>query len=215
VLFEDPHLLVLDKPSGVPTQPLRPGEGGTLLGAAVARAPAIAAAGPPLEGGLVHRLDVGTSGVVVFAKNAAQRMHLRDDFNHHRIEKRYLALARGTLPDAAVAEGPIGPGGPDRVRVGPGGQPARTEVEVLARFEDGLLWVEARTSTGRRHQVRAHLADLGAPIVGDPVYGAGPEPLLARLGLHAAAVTLADGRRFEAPVRGALAEVLDGLRKRA
>jgi len=215
VLFEDGELLVLHKPSGWATQPLRPQESNTLLHAAVALAPQIAHAGPPLEGGLVHRLDRGTSGVVIFAKTASVRSALRHDFRAHRIQKQYLALAQGSLPDRVTVDVAIGPGSSkDRVRPydqeEPGGQPAQTEIEVLERLQDNLLWVRACTRFGRRHQVRLHLCHSGAPIVGDETYGDGPKPWLTRLGLHAARVTLPDGRSFEAPVPEDLQHALRG-----
>lgn len=227
VLFEDSALLALSKPSGVPTGPLRPDERGTLLGAAIARAPEIAAAGPPLEGGLVHRLDIETSGVVVFAKDPRTRALLRASLSAHKVEKRYHALvhdSRGALEDGQVIAGAIAQAGkPDRVRVVIAGEAdaleAETTVRVLERFTHlgGLAWIEARTHTGRRHQIRAHLAAAGAPIAGDPIYGThDPTPdTLSRLALHAASFRLPDGRTFEAPLAGDLESVLAALRSQS
>lgn len=223
VLFEDARLLALSKPSGMPTAPLRPGERGTLLGVAIARCAEIAAAGPPLEGGLVHRLDVGTSGVVVFAKDLATRAELRDAFSRGAIEKRYLALAfdPSSRVVGGVIDGWIGPGpSKDRVRVvapeTEGALPARTEVRVRERLPHGLVWIEARAVTGRRHQIRAHLASLGAPIIGDPIYG--PDlprsaSVVTRLALHASVVVLPGGPSITADVDGELRDVLEGLRR--
>lgn len=213
VLFEDAGLLVLDKPSGWHCQPHTPYETGTLLHAAVALAPEVARAGPPLEGGLVHRLDQGTSGVVIFAKTLAQRQALRQAFGRHEVNKTYLALAQGVLRDREVVDAPLGPGpGRSRVRVydaeEAGGQPARTELVVKQRLQHNLLWVEAHTCFGRRHQVRVHLQTAGAPIVGDDLYGDGPQPWLTRLALHASQVKLPDGRSFVAPVPEALSAAL-------
>lgn len=204
ILLEDEGLLVLNKPSGWPTQPLAPGETGTLLNAAVSHAPAIATAGPPLEGGLVHRLDVGTSGAVIFAKTSAVRELFRRAFSEHGIKKRYLALVQGKLHTQIVRRA-IGPGGtPDRVRImealDPKGLSAQTDLRVVDKLCGGYAWVEARTHFGRRHQVRAHLAWAGAPIVGDDIYGAGSKPWLQRLALHACQVVLPDGRVVDAPV---------------
>jgi 23S rRNA pseudouridine1911/1915/1917 synthase len=201
VIEDGGDVLVLDKPAGMPTQPLMPLERGTLLGVAVAVAPEIASAGPPLEGGLAHRLDVDTSGVVVFAKTAAARERLRRSFSGHRISKRYLACVtdRGSLVDPRVVRGAIAPSGP-RVRVldpeDGRGEEARTEVRPLRRVSAERVIVEIVTRFGRRHQVRAHLASIGAPIVGDLLYGGEPN---GRLLLHAHQIELEDGRVFTAP----------------
>ncbi|MEQ9499100.1 MAG: pseudouridine synthase [Deltaproteobacteria bacterium] len=137
-IHEDDELLVLAKPSGLPTTPVHPDEIGTLLNAAVALCPAIADAGPPLEGGAVHRLDTATSGVVLFAKTKRARAELREAFRAHRVEKVYDAIVDGDL-DAVFANGAVtveagivnaGP----RVRVGdgPDALPARSRVERAA-----------------------------------------------------------------------------------
>ncbi len=215
ILLEDEGLLVLNKPSGWPTQPLASGETGTLLNAAVAHAPEIALVGPPLEGGLVHRLDVGTSGVVIFAKTMAVREVFRRAFSEHGIKKRYLALVQGRLHTQIVRRA-IGPGpSQDQVRVleamDPKGLSAQTDLRVVDKLQGEYAWVEARTHFGRRHQVRAHLAWAGAPIVGDDIYGDGPKPWLQRLGLHACQVILPDGRVVDAPVPGDLQSALNHL----
>ncbi|MBK6688531.1 MAG: RluA family pseudouridine synthase [Deltaproteobacteria bacterium] len=202
VLFRDDHLLVLDKPSGLPSGPIRPGENQTLLAAAIGLDPAVGQAGPPLEGGLAHRLDTGTSGVVVFARDRGTWEALRADFRAHRIEKVYLALVHGEWIGERSLTGAIGPGTrADRVRVAeaeedPDALPAHTDVVALRTFSGGTL-VRATTRTGRRHQIRAHLAAAGFPLLGDPIYGPTPTSL-ARLGLHAHRLTLADGRSFTA-----------------
>jgi 23S rRNA pseudouridine1911/1915/1917 synthase len=218
VIFEDEHLLILSKPSGMPTAPLRPGEKGTLLGAAVARVSAIGSIGPPLEGGLLHRLDTETSGLVLFAKDETTRARVRAELSGHAIEKRYLALVidrEGAIPDDFVAEGAILSRG-ERVRVVEPDHdealPARTALHVLRRLRAGFTWIEATTKTGRRHQIRAHLADRGAPIVGDKLYGSpGPSDPIRRLALHASRIVLPDGRAFEAPLPSDLGQALESL----
>lgn len=219
VLHLDAHLLALAKPSGVPTAPLRSGEGGTLLGAAIARCPEVATAGPPLEGGLLHRLDGETSGVVLFARDLETRERLRAAFGAHAIAKRYLAVVcdpggKLAVGAALVIDGAIAPGS-DRQRVRvvapgvagvAGALAARTAVQVLGRCSGGLAVVAADTTTGRRHQVRAHLASAGTPIAADALYGApaveGGPP---RLALHAARLVLPAGLVLEAPVPADLA----------
>ncbi len=192
-----PDLLALDKPSGLPSAPLRPGEPATALSAAVAHDPGIAAAGPPLEGGLLHRLDAGTSGVLLFARSAEARDRGRRWFGRHEVQKRYLAVTVvGPDPLPPVLAAPIRSAGP-RVRVGdgPGALPAASRLTVVERRGATAL-VRVDTAHGRRHQVRAHLAHAGWPIVGDLLYGGRSG---ARLSLHAAWVGLPDGREIAAP----------------
>ena len=219
IVFEDQHVLVLDKPSGIACQPLTVGDDQTLVSAAVAQAPEVGAAGPALEGGLAHRLDIGTSGVVVFAKNAAQRRELRDTFARGRVKKRYLALVHDPLEvftnQGRVLDGAIdAPKGRDRVSVVAAGTPgalvARSVVRLLGRAGP-VAWLQIDTSSGRRHQVRAHLAAAGAPIMHDALYGGSETAGLSRLGLHAQRVRLSDGRVFEAPVTGVLAKQVRAL----
>ncbi len=222
ILFEDEHVLALHKPSGMPVAPLRAGEKGTLLGAALAHANLIASAGPPLEGGLCHRLDIETSGIVVFAKDAATREKVRADFGAHRIEKRYFALVadpEGALDDVGekgrTIEGAI-LGAGERVRVvQPGTKDAleaSTTIHVEERLRGAHRWIEAVAKTGRRHQIRAHLASIGAPIAGDRLYG-GPIESFPRLCLHAHRLVLSDGRSIDAPLPSDLEGVLERLRR--
>lgn len=203
LVAEEGDLLVFDKPSGWACAPLQPGERGTLLAAAVARDPGVAVAGPPLEGGLSHRLDTFTSGIVIFARNAEARSQLRNWFSSHQVRKTYLAVVSAPpRPLPPRFDGPIGPGsGKDRVRVGEGPRALPAQAELQIRVQAADRWsVQVVTYFGRRHQVRAHLAHLGAPIVGDPIYGGSPG---SRLMLHAVEVVLPDGRSFSCPVPSA------------
>jgi 23S rRNA pseudouridine1911/1915/1917 synthase len=197
VLYADVALVAVDKPAGMAAHPLRPGEGGTLASALVARYPECAAASPDArEAGLVHRLDVGTSGVLVAARSAELWPLLRralgggggdaddgvdPDLDDGGCEKTYLAEVAGGPPAAGVGvpvvvDAAIGRSGrrSGKVRVGAGRGllPARTTLIWRAAVAGGDSWlVEARLRRGRAHQVRAHLAHVGAPVVGDPVYG--------------------------------------------
>jgi 23S rRNA pseudouridine1911/1915/1917 synthase len=218
ILYEDAHLLALAKPSGVPVAPLRAAEKGTLLAAAIAHAQEIAEAGPPLEGGLCHRLDIETSGIVLFAKDEATREKVRDDFGAHKIEKRYFALVTdpsGALDRGRTIDGAI-LGAGDRVRVVEVGTKsalsASTEVRLIERLRGAQRWVEAVTVTGRRHQIRAHLASIGAPIAGDKTYGGALE-VCERLALHAHRLTLGSRRAIDAPLPDDLGAVLERLRR--
>jgi 23S rRNA pseudouridine1911/1915/1917 synthase len=222
VLYEDADLVAVSKPAGIPSHPLRPGEGGTLAEALVARYPECARASiDPREGGLGHRLDRGTSGVLVAARHPEAWRRLRQALAAPGCEKLYLAEVVGepqpgsllSLPSVhriaddrwsvTAAIGRIGRSGA-RVKLDGGRNPldARTEVHLLERRGATAL-VEARLSKGRAHQVRAHLAYLGTPVVGDVLYGRDPEN--TELHLHAAVLTLhhpTTGRplRLEAPI---------------
>lgn len=198
VLYEDEALVAVAKPAGLPSHPLRPGERGTVASALVARFPECAQASPdPREGGLVHRLDTGTSGVLVATRQRGLWTPLHEALGGSS-EKTYLAEVAGACT-ATVIDAPIGRVGRrgDHVRVGTGRGllPARTEVTVAAARGESTL-VRARLHRGRPHQVRAHLAHAGHPVLGDPLYGdEAARALAVRLGveglrLHAASVSL-------------------------
>jgi 23S rRNA pseudouridine1911/1915/1917 synthase len=200
VLFEDQHLVAVDKPAGVPSQSLRPSDL-SVAAALIARHPECAAASTdPREGGLGHRLDTGTSGVLVAARSRAAWEGLRRSLGGGRSEKVYLAEVRGAPPGdgprwaVTAAIGRSGRRG-ERVRLDSGRQPlaAHTEVSLVERRGETSL-VEARLAVGRPHQVRAHLAHLGSPVVGDDLYGAAPET--GPLHLHAWTLT------FDHPITG-------------
>jgi 23S rRNA pseudouridine1911/1915/1917 synthase len=198
VLYVDEALVAIDKPAGVPSHPLRPGELGTAANALVARFPECATASRDArEGGLGHRLDNDTSGVLLAARSRDAWDRLRVALRAEDCTKTYLAEVVGDPPERGVATAAIGRAGRRgaRVRVGAGRQPlaARTEWEVVER-RAGTALVRARLHAGRAHQVRAHLAAAGHAIVGDEVYGA-PDPRAAgaaspRLRLHAASIAL-------------------------
>jgi 23S rRNA pseudouridine1911/1915/1917 synthase len=211
LLYEDDALIAIAKPAGVASHPLAPGQLGTAANAIAARFPECATASPnPREGGLVHRLDTGTSGVLIAARSAAVWPELRAALTAGDCEKIYLAEVAGAPADAGRETTPIGRVGRrgGRVRVGGGRQPlpAETAWAVVERRPTTAL-VRVRLGAGRHHQVRAHLAAAGHPIVGDRRYGdAGAderrpvnEPAEGSgeaLHLHAASV------RFRHPISG-------------
>jgi len=199
VLFEDAHLVVVDKPAGVASHPLREGELGTAANAIVAMWPECATASPDArEGGLAHRLDTPTSGVLMAARTRQVWTALRETLAAAGCEKRYLCLVRGAPPDEGHIAADIGRRGRHgrTVRVGGGRNPQAAETRwTVVRRGEGRTLLEARLHAGRAHQVRAHLAAAGFPIVGDDRYGeeasneTGASPAVG-LRLHAAAIHL-------------------------
>ena len=176
VIHEDEDLVAIDKPAGMPSHPLRPHEQGTAANAIVARWPGCAdASQDPREGGLGHRLDTATSGVLIAARSRVAWRALRRALAVASCEKVYLCEVWGAPSDAGVIDADIGrQGRRGRVVRTDGGRqprPAETRWTVIARGP-GMTLVEARLHAGRPHQVRAHLAAAGFPIVGDDRYGA-------------------------------------------
>ncbi|HSP18887.1 MAG TPA: pseudouridine synthase, partial [Myxococcaceae bacterium] len=217
VLHVDPQLVAVDKTDGMPSHPLQPGERGTVVNALVARYPECAdASDDPREGGLVHRLDTLTSGVLLAARDAAAWRALRDAFTERRVEKVYLAVVTGPVADTGDIDLPLRHRG-DHVEpaLGGGGREALTSFQVRARAGDAAL-LEVRIQTGVLHQIRAHLAAVGAPVLGDLAYGGRAHPGLDRFFLHAARLGWAhpiSGARLEvsAPLPSPLPEVLAAL----
>ena len=224
VLYLDAHLLAVDKPAGRIVIPGRGAPERTLQDEA-------AAAHGRLW--IVHRLDRGTSGVLLFARTPEAHRAVNLAFDRGEPAKRYLAIVRGEVPVRAVLDSAIAAGRRGRMRAvapdDPRGKRARTEIRLLESFPErpplpALSFVEATPRTGRTHQIRVHLASAGAPLAVDPEYGeAGPlrdgggAMLLARTPLHAASLELlhpASGRalRIEAPLAPDLAVLLARLR---
>jgi 23S rRNA pseudouridine1911/1915/1917 synthase len=224
VLAEGPGWVALDKPAGTPVHPLAPREGGTLLNALVARRPEVHGVGEGgLRSGVVHRLDVNTSGVLLFATTQPSWERLREAFRAHRPEKLYRALVLGHLE----GEGRVELGlvvarhRPAKVRVvdprhdarGRGSRLGRLRWRALESFGAATL-IEVALETGHLHQIRASFAHLGHPVAGDRVYGPteAEDPTAApRQMLHAARLRL-DEIAAESPDPDDLVAVLARLR---
>jgi 23S rRNA pseudouridine1911/1915/1917 synthase len=173
VLYEDAEIAVLDKPAGLTVHPGAGRSTGTLAHHLLDRYPEMAGVGGPGRPGIVHRLDQGTSGVLVVARTPAAYARLSRAFASREVRKLYLAIAYGSpLPPAGTIEAPIGRHPQERkeMAVRPGGRPARTHYRTLAAA-DGITLLELDLATGRTHQIRVHLKHIGHPLVGDPVYG--------------------------------------------
>ena len=206
VLVENAGYVVVAKPAGVPSHPLKEGEVGTLAGALVAHYPEMRDVGySKREPGILHRLDNDTSGVMLAARDQATFDALRQQLQAGEIEKRYLARCQGIVPAPMIIDTPIANDPRDSRRVRActdpreikrlGAQPATTEILTSTPAEHGSL-IEVRANHARRHQIRVHLASIGHPLLGDPLYG-GPSP--GRHLLHAVSVQLGTGPRIVSP----------------
>jgi 23S rRNA pseudouridine1911/1915/1917 synthase len=220
VLYEDPYLIVVDKPAGMAVHPAPGSESGTLVNALLHHCGAsLSGIGGVARPGIVHRIDKDTSGIVVAAKTDAAHQGLSALFAAHDIDRLYIALTRGAPRDAKGAakgtiEGAIGRSSADRKKMAllkSGGRHAITHYAVERVFGPQAKPLAARVActleTGRTHQIRVHLASVGAPCLGDPAYGSGPpaekvraaiaEAGLRRQALHAAVLG------FRHPITGA------------
>jgi 23S rRNA pseudouridine1911/1915/1917 synthase len=182
VRHRDEHLAVVSKPAGMPTHPTENRRSGTLVNRLLGMGMPLAEGSDPLRPGIVHRLDAGTSGLLVIACDAAAAEALRAMFRRHEVERRYLALVRGAVAhERFVVDAPLGRRGATIRLDAVGGRPAETAFEVAERFARATL-LEAAPRTGRTHQIRVHLAAVGHPILGDRRYGGGGDDARA-LGL--------------------------------
>jgi len=200
VVYEDEHLLVVDKPAGVVVHPAAGHATGTLSQALAARG---AGGGDPERPGIVHRLDRDTSGLLVVAKSEAVHRALQELIRRRELEREYLALVEGRPARSGTVDAPVGRDRVDRKLVSTrtdAPRPARTHFEIAEELPRTSL-LSVRLETGRTHQIRAHMAAIGHPVVGDSAYGggkAGQRLGLTRQFLHSRKV------RFRHPVTGAL-----------
>jgi 23S rRNA pseudouridine1911/1915/1917 synthase len=189
VVFEDEHLLVLDKPAGLVVHPAAGNWSGTLLNGLLARN--AAAAGLP-RAGIVHRLDKDTSGLMVVGKTLLAVTALSRAIAGREVQRHYLALVHGRVPwDDERVEAAIGRDPVSRIRMAvvAGGKPARTDLQCVAR-SSAFSALRCKLHTGRTHQIRVHASWLGHPLVADALYGGAPALGMVRQALHAARLQL-------------------------
>lgn len=182
VRYEDEHLLVITKPAGVVTHPTERRRSGTLVNRLLFMDVPLSSVGGLLRPGIVHRLDAGTSGLMLVAKTDEAHQALLGMFRRHEVERRYLALVRGRVEHEAFAvDAALGRHAARVILDATSGRPAQTRFEVLERPGSTTL-LEAAPRTGRTHQIRVHLSSIGHPILGDRVYGGAGDDA-RRLGL--------------------------------
>ncbi|RKS84287.1 23S rRNA pseudouridine1911/1915/1917 synthase [Motilibacter peucedani] len=223
IVWSDDDVVVVDKPVGVAAHPSPGWSGPTVIGGLAGAGFRISTSGAAERQGVVHRLDVGTTGLMVVAKSEHAYTVLKDAFRHRTVEKRYAAVVQGHPdPSTGTVDAPIGrhPRDDWRWAVVAGGRESVTHYSTIEAFRAATL-LDIELETGRTHQIRVHMSALKHPCVGDLTYGADPT-LAARLGLtrqwlHAARLSFdhpATGERvhFESPPPPDLAHALDVLR---
>ncbi len=228
VLYEDPDLLVIDKPAGMVVHPAAGHESGTLVNALLHHVTDLSGIGGEKRPGIVHRLDRGTSGLMVVAKHDAAHHELARQFHDREVDKEYVALVWGVVQAGRRIDDPIGRDPNDRKKMSNRARRSREAVTRIVRVyhvNPALTLAQLAIHTGRTHQIRVHLSGIGHPIVGDALYGGvhrrvpgdiRPVQRLTRPFLHAARLAFThptDGRRmaFESELPKDLKDVLDAL----
>ena len=189
ILYEDDDVAVVYKPSGMVVHPAAGNETGTLVNALLARLDNLSGIGGEIRPGIVHRIDKDTSGLLLVAKNDRAHLSLSEQIKAHAVHRVYLAVVIGGMKqDEGSVDGPIGRHPTDRkmMAIVPNGREACTHWRVVERLRGATL-VECRLTTGRTHQIRVHMASIGHPVLGDPVYGPkrSPYPVSGGQLLHA------------------------------
>jgi len=231
ILYQDADVIVVDKPAGMVVHPAAGHEGGTLVNALLHHVTDLSGIGGEKRPGIVHRLDRGTSGLMVVAKHDRAHEELARQFHDREVEKDYLALVWGEVMAGRRIDTPIGRDPSNRKKMSAKARRSREAVTRIVRAEHfgrALTLAQVAIHTGRTHQIRVHLSAIGHPIVGDSLYGGVhrrvPGDLRAvshldRPFLHAARLVFThpiDGKRmeFESPLPEDLQRVLDELRER-
>jgi 23S rRNA pseudouridine1911/1915/1917 synthase len=227
IVFEDTDVVVLDKPAGMVVHPGAGHSGGTVVNALLHHVRDLSGIGGELRPGIVHRLDRGTSGLMVVAKHDAAHRELARQFQDREVDKEYIALVWGVVQPGRRIDAPIGRDPNDRQKMSTRARRARTAVTRVtwARHFKGVSLLKVAIATGRTHQIRVHLNAIGHPIVGDATYGGVRRRVandlravmrLERPFLHAARLAFThpgDGRRveFDSPLPPELESVVDDI----
>jgi 23S rRNA pseudouridine1911/1915/1917 synthase len=230
ILYEDADVVVIDKPAGMVVHPAAGHATGTVVNALLHHVDDLSGVGGELRPGIVHRLDRGTSGVMIAAKNDAAHQELARQFHDREVEKEYIALVWGLVQQGRRIDAAIGRDPGDRQKMSTRARRARSAVTRVTSAEHlrGVSLLHVAIATGRTHQIRVHLSAIGHPIVGDPTYGGVHRRVandvrgvqrLERPFLHAARLAFthpSDGRRMEfvSPLPHDLQSVLDDIRER-
>ncbi len=179
VIYEDSDIIVVNKPKGMVVHPANGNPDGTLVNAIMNICKnSLSGIGGEIRPGIVHRIDKDTSGLLIIAKNDKAHINLSEQIKNREITKKYVALVRGIIKENnATIDMPIGRSDKDRKKmaVRKDGKNAVTHFDVIKRF-DGYTYLDIKIDTGRTHQIRVHLAEIGYPIVGDSVYSNGKNP---------------------------------------
>ena len=221
ILYQDDDLAVVFKPSGMVVHPAAGNESGTLVNALLKHLDNLSGIGGEIRPGIVHRIDKDTSGLLLVAKNDKAHVCLSEQIKAHTVQRAYKAIVIGGFrEESGTVEGPIGRHPTDRKKMAivPNGREATTHWTVLEPLRGATL-IECRLTTGRTHQIRVHMASVGHPVLGDPVYGPkkSPYPVAGGQLLHAFRIgfvhpTTGEQMLFEAEPEARFTQWLEKLR---
>lgn len=221
IVYEDSDIIVVNKPKGMVVHPANGNPDGTLVNAIMNICKdSLSGIGGEIRPGIVHRIDKDTSGLLIVAKNDKAHINLSEQIKNREITKKYVALVRGVIKENfATIDMPIGRSDKDRKKmaVRKDGKKAVTHFDVIERF-DGFTYLDIKIDTGRTHQIRVHMAEIGYPIVGDMVYSNGKNPFRVEgQMLHAKSLDFkhpitGEQMHLEAPLPEYFEEVLEKLR---
>ena len=222
IVYEDDHLLVVNKPKGMVVHPAPGNPDGTLVNALLWHCKgSLSGIGGEIRPGIVHRIDKDTSGLLVVAKTNAAHTELARQIAEHSVTRRYFAVAHGHIAGPVTIERPIGRSPHDRVKYCVTEKNAKYACTFVTptRWFNGFTQIACQLKTGRTHQIRVHLASVGHPIAGDPLYGPPDTPALGGQCLHAGVLGFvhpATGQymEFSAPLPGYFSDFTDQLRER-
>lgn len=222
VIYEDDDILVINKPKGMVVHPGNGNPDGTLANAVMGLCgESLSGIGGTIRPGIIHRLDKDTSGIIVVAKNDKAHIDISEQIKNRKTTKKYIALVRGTIKEEeATINMPIGRSNKDRKKmaVRKDGKDAITHFKVLKRYGEYTL-LELKIDTGRTHQIRVHLAEIGHPVIGDYTYSNGKNPFnVVGQMLHSKRIefthpTTKKKVYFEAPIPKYFQDVIDFLEK--